>query len=107
MTVNEAFADFIQNTVNLDSEVVKAARKSRDNLLDNISEFSEKDGFFNLYSEFNVQFGSFASKTKCRELDDIDMMIGISADGALTRPIGSGMIYKLLLPSRLKLSRIA
>lgn len=42
MTVNQAFADFMQNTVNLDSEVVKAARKSRDNLLDNISEFSEK-----------------------------------------------------------------
>ena len=82
MTVNQAFADFMQNTVNLDSEVVKAARKSRDNLLDNISEFSEKDGFFNLYSGFNVQFGSFARKTKCRELDDIDMMIGISADGA-------------------------
>ena len=35
-----------------------------------------------LLQNFNVHFGSFSRKTKCRELDAIDLMIGISANGA-------------------------
>ena len=81
-TVNNAFAEFMRDVVNLDPDVVSAARVSRDNLLNNISEFDNKDGFFDLCESFNVQFGSFARKTKCRELDDIDLMIGIAANGA-------------------------
>lgn len=81
-TVNKAFDEFMTNTVNLDPKVVSEARKSRDNLLDNIADFSQKDGFFRLWKTMNIQFGSFARKTKCRELDDIDLMICISADGA-------------------------
>ena len=81
-TVNSAFFEFMKDTVNLESNVVSAARTSRDNLLDNIAEFSQEDGFFRLCDEFNEHFGSFARKTKCRELDDIDLMIGIAADGA-------------------------
>lgn len=80
-TVNNAFCEFMKDYVNLDPDVVAAARKSRDNLLDNIEEFSG-NSFFQLYNGFNVHFGSFARKTKCRELDDIDLMIGISACGA-------------------------
>ncbi|MDD2268127.1 MAG: nucleotidyltransferase [Eubacteriales bacterium] len=80
-TVNNAFCEFMCDVVNLDTTVVSAARDSRDNLLDNISEFDDKDGFFDLYDGFNVHFGSFARKTKCRELDDIDLMIGIAANG--------------------------
>lgn len=81
-TVNSAFNEFLCDTVNLDAEVVSDARKSRDNLLSNIAEFSDEDGFFTLCDDYNVHFGSFARKTKCRELDDIDLMIGISANGA-------------------------
>lgn len=81
-TVNAAFSEFMSNKVNLDADVVSNARKSRDNLLDNIAEFSNKDGFFTLCKEYNVHFGSFARKTKCRDLDDIDLMIGISANNA-------------------------
>lgn len=81
-TVNKAFEEFMKNTVNLDPSIVSAARKSRDNLLDNIAEFSGKDGFFKLWKDMNIQFGSFARKTKCRELDDIDLMICINAEGA-------------------------
>lgn len=81
-TVNSAFYEFMRDTVNLDSGVVSAARASRDNLLDNIAEFSEQNGFFTLCSDYNVHFGSFARKTKCRELDDVDLMIGLSANGA-------------------------
>ena len=82
ITVNNAFAEFMKGVVNLDSDVVSEARSSRDNLLENIAEFDDEDNFFDLYQGFNVHFGSFARKTKCRELDDIDLMIGISANGA-------------------------
>ena len=81
-TVNSAFSEFMRDVVNLDPDTVSAARTSRDNLLENIAEFDEKDGFFDLCEEFNVHFGSFARKTKCRELDDIDLMIGIAANEA-------------------------
>lgn len=81
-TANNAFSEFMKNIVNLDADVVSNARSSRDNLLENIAEFDNADGFFNLYQGFNVHYGSFARKTKCRELNDIDLMIGISADGA-------------------------
>ena len=82
MSVDSAFSEFMKNTVNLDSEVVKSARQSRDNLLNNIAEFDNIDGFFDLYETFNLHFGSFARKTKCRDLDDIDLLIGISANSA-------------------------
>lgn len=82
LTVNSAFSEFMRDIVNLDPDVVSAARTSRDNLLDNIAEFNEHDGFFTLCSEYNVHFGSFARRTKCRELDDVDLMIGLSANGA-------------------------
>ena len=81
-TVNNAFSEFMTDIVNLDKDVVSEAKKSRDNLLENISEFDDTDNFFDLCQDFNVHFGSFARKTKCRELDDIDLMIGISANGA-------------------------
>lgn len=81
-TVNSAFSEFMTDVVNLDKDVVSESKKSRDNLLGNIAEFDDTGDFFNLHTDFNVHFGSFARKTKCRELDDIDLMIGISADGA-------------------------
>lgn len=81
-TVGNAFAEFLRDKINLEKDIVAEARKSRDNLLDNISEFDSQDNFFDLCQEYNVHFGSFARKTKCRDLDDIDLMIGISADGA-------------------------
>lgn len=45
-TVNNAFSEFMKDTINLDPDIVSAARKSRDNLLANISEFDNKDDFF-------------------------------------------------------------
>ena len=81
-TVNSAFDEFMRDVVNLDPDVTKNARDSRDNLLSNIAEFDNSDDFFGLCSSFDIQFGSFARKTKCRELDDVDLMIGIAANGA-------------------------
>lgn len=81
-TVNNAFGEFMQDVVNLDPDVTSEARKSRDNLLSNISEFDDVDDFFDLCDSYNVHFGSFARRTKCRDLDDVDLMIGIAANGA-------------------------
>ncbi len=81
-TVNQAFEEFMRDFVNLDPDVSNAAKVSRQNLLDNIDEFDNDDDFFDLHKDFNINFGSFARKTKCRELDDIDLMVGIAANGA-------------------------
>lgn len=81
-TVNGAFDEFRQNYVDLDPKKVASARCSRDNLLENIKEFDDKDDFFDLCQDFNLHFGSFSRKTKCRELNDIDLMIGIAANSA-------------------------
>jgi len=81
-TVNSAFNEFMRDKVNLDAEKTKKARKSRDNLISNIHGFNSDENFFNLYSEIDISFGSFARRTKKRPLDDIDIMIGIKADGS-------------------------
>lgn len=80
-TVNSAFRDFLNNEVNLDPNQSKRARNSRDYLLTNIAEFSKDADFFDLYSGFNLYYGSFARKTKKRPLDDIDLMVGFSGNG--------------------------
>lgn len=80
-TVNGAFNSFLKDTVNLDNEKTKKARKSRDWLVAQINNFPNKDDSFpDLYSEKNIFFGSFARKTKKRPLDDIDLMIVLSAN---------------------------
>lgn len=84
MTVNSAFKEFMRDKVNLETSQTSTARKSRDNLITNINAFSGYEDFFNIYSDKNLKFGSFARRTKIRELDDIDLMICLSADGSRT-----------------------
>lgn len=80
-TVNGAFNDFLKSTVNLDSGVTSNARSSRDWLVSQIDKFDSKAGFPTLYNDIDIYFGSFARRTKIRELDDIDIIIGLSAQG--------------------------
>ena len=83
-TVNEAFSVFLRDYVNLDSEETRQARNSRDWLLSQIHLFPDKDANFpNLYPEKDISFGSFARRTKKRPLDDIDMMIALSAESGV------------------------
>ncbi|MDJ0621292.1 MAG: hypothetical protein QNJ63_31905 [Calothrix sp. MO_192.B10] len=85
-TVNEAFKFFLTNYVNLDANETKDAKDSRDWLIGQISCFPYKDYKFpRLYSEKDISFGSFARRTKKRELDDIDLMIALSAEGSVYR----------------------
>ena len=81
-TVTSAFNTFQKDIVNLDSSTTINARSSRNWLLEQIAKFPDKNSNFPiLYPDINIAFGSFARKTKTRPLDDIDLMVGISADG--------------------------
>ncbi len=105
-TVNAAFAQFLRDIVNLDPEVTKTARTSRDWLMEQVHGFpSGSDDFPYLYSEMDIFFGSFARNTKIRELNDIDVMVAFAAYGAyytefgrqlqITVPQSNGRLYGL------------
>jgi hypothetical protein len=91
-TVNAAFAAFLSDTVNLDPDRTETARSSRDWLYSQIASFETDATFPKLWTEFNISYGSFARKTKIRPLDDIDMMIGLHAQGASYNDTGVGPI---------------
>ena len=82
-TVNTAFSEFMKNYVNLDSIETEMARRSRENLKTNIHDLGKSGTLFDLASQNDLYFGSFSRKTKIRELDDIDMMIGLSGYNTL------------------------
>ena len=91
-TVNNAFAEFMKEKVNLDQENTKIARSSRDNLIDNIKGFSGDADFFVVYTDRILRFGSFERRTKIRLIDDIDLMICLSGEGTRTY-IQSGEVF--------------
>jgi len=83
LTVNAAFEEFNKNIVNIDIEKTKQARSSRDWLVEQLKTLPSKiDNFPRLYNEKHIKFGSFARNTKIRPLDDIDLILTFSADGA-------------------------
>jgi hypothetical protein len=82
-TVNQAFDIFLKDYVNLDPDETRSARNSKHWLLSQIHLFPSKDVTFpRLLSDKDISFGSFARRTKNRELDDIDMMIALHAEGS-------------------------
>lgn len=87
-TVNAAFAQFLTEKVNLDPDRTETARGSRDWLYEQIASFKSDATFPPLWSAFNINYGSFARKTKIRPLDDIDMMVGLNGQGASYVDIG-------------------
>ena len=85
-TVNQAFDIFLTDRVNLDPNRTKSARNSRDWLLSQIDSFPSKDYQFpRLNSQKNIFFGSFARRTKKRELDDIDIMIALNIEESVCK----------------------
>jgi hypothetical protein len=105
-TVNTSFTEFVRYTVNLDPKVTSSARMSRDWLIGQIDKFGTKDGFPTLYNNIDIHFGSFARRTKIRELNDIDFIVGLNAQGStylqdswgkieITVPTTVGDLYSL------------
>lgn len=83
-TVWTAFNQFRQNTVDLDPEVTKTARVSRDYLFLQLRKLAgEVPGFPPLTGSFQ-SFGSFARRTKIRPLDDIDFLALLNGRGTST-----------------------
>lgn len=97
-TVNQAFSEFLTNHVNLDPDITSLARKSRDWLENQLLTFPERVADFpRLYPEMNIHFGSFARRTKIRELDDIDFLLAFSAQGSTYLENGGNAI-SLMVP---------
>lgn len=81
-TVNAAFAQFLTDAVNLDGDVVKVARASRDWLVRQIHALPDTHGDVPaLWHDIDLHYGSFARRTKIRELDDIDLLVGLAGKG--------------------------
>lgn len=81
LNVNAAFAEFMRSTVNLTVNDYKQAKEDVQELYSEIYK-KTSNNFFCLYKDINMYFGSFARKTKCQPLNDVDVMFGISAQGA-------------------------
>ncbi|MBP7527135.1 MAG: hypothetical protein KA801_04385 [Syntrophorhabdaceae bacterium] len=82
-TVNSAFQEFNKDYVNLDPARSDTARNSRDWLYGQLNSLPDKDADFPFnYDDYHTKFGSFARKTKIRELDDIDLMYCLHGNAA-------------------------
>ncbi|MEK4628995.1 nucleotidyltransferase [Solibacillus sp. FSL R7-0682] len=90
--------EFIKNNINLDVDVTKKARSSRDFLYQQLEELPSKvEDFPRLYPNKHIyNYGSFSRKTKIRPLDDIDFMLVFAADGTTYENFGDEV--KLTVP---------
>lgn len=83
-TVDTAFNEFNSDSVNLNPDRTNKAISSRDWLWEQLNTLDSKEDldFPFKYKDKHIKFGSFARKTKIRELDDIDIMFCFTANGA-------------------------
>ena len=98
-TVNACFDKFRKEIVDLDPEITKIARGSRDFVLKNIRLLSEREELPKLYDGMSLNFGSFERKTKKRELDDIDMMVCFSGTGGTYNTVVENEEYRITFDS--------
>lgn len=99
-TVNDAFDTFMKDFVKLDPERTDIAKKSKNNLVKEIEKFQNDGIFFKMYPDLaSIDYGSFSRKTKIRELDDIDLLIVLHAEGRWREDIAGG--YKICVPETL------
>lgn len=101
--VNSCFDDFIRYRVNLDPDRTKVARASRNNLLNNLQELSNAGVLPKHYAEKNLSYGSFARSTKIRPLDDIDLMVCLSACGGHYTEITRNTLYTIKMQDGLEI----
>lgn len=98
-TVDTSFIEFNRDIVNLNPDRTTKAISSRDWLLGQLTTLDSKEdlNFPFEYSNKHIKFGSFARKTKIRELDDIDIMFCYTANGATY--IKDGSTYFIQTPN--------
>jgi hypothetical protein len=93
-TVSNAFDTFMKDTVRLDNDRNKVAKRSKNNLIAEIEKFPNDGKFLDFYPKYtSIDYGSFSRKTKIRPLDDIDIMIVLHAKGNWREAIDGG--YKI------------
>ena len=98
-TVDSAFNEFNRDSVNLNPDRTTKAISSRDWLWGQLNTLDSKEDldFPFKYQDKHIKFGSFARKTKIRELDDIDIMFCLTANGATY--LQSGSVYYIHTPN--------
>lgn len=107
-TVNTAFNEFLNDSVNLSSNINDSGRSSRNWLFDQINNFPDKDETFpKLYKELNRGFGSFSRKTKIKPLDDIDILVGIHGENATYSEINDTILVHSETSSSKKLKDLS
>ena len=82
-TVNQAFKEFIDNTLTISSSQKEKANNSVDSLKNQIDILSSRGLIPETASSKHYLFGSFSRKTKNPPLDDIDLIICFSACGSV------------------------
>jgi len=95
-SVSTAFKVFNRDYVNIESAQTNTALSSRDALVNNLHRLSSNGNIPISYSDMDTFHGSFARKTKIRELDDIDMMICYKALGCTYNE--NGEIFDINVP---------
>ncbi len=97
-TVWGAFDKFSTETVDLDPEVTRAGRSSRDYLVEQIKKVAQDNvAFPRLGGEYRP-YGSFARRTKIQPLNDIDLLLVLNSRGTMEERTGE------LNTSRLKIT---
>lgn len=106
LTTNKAFQVFSRDFVDLSPLRVERAIDSRNWLIGQVEQFPGKDSTFPaLFREKNGKMmGSFSRKTKIRPLDDIDLLLVFSADGATYSRYGSEV--EISVPNTTKASNL-
>ena len=88
-SVNTAFKEFNKEFIDLLKERTDRARSSRNWLYGQLNSLDSKEdlNFPFKYEMQHINYGSFERRTKIRELDDVDLMFCLVADGArYTKP---------------------
>ena len=99
-SVNSAFTEFNRDIVNLLKERTDKARASRDWLYTQLNGLDSKEDsdFPFKYEAQHINYGSFDRRTKIRELDDVDLMFCLTANGATYTKYNTNY-YKINTPN--------
>lgn len=104
-SVKSAFSKF-DDLVNTKPDETKSARASRDWLKTQIQKIStDNNAFPNTAPKFNMDFGSFARRTKIITVDDVDLMIGLNGSGAYFTSFGGENSLRIVVTDNANLKQ--